>query len=206
MNGLPQFVIIALVIIAVGFIILVIKTYRKATQGQALVRTGQGGAKVSFSGIFVIPILHQMEVMDITLKTVTIARQGKEGLICKDNLRADIKVNFFVRVNKTAEDVIQVAQAIGCDRASDKESLVDLFDAKFSEALKTVGKQFDFVELYNSREKFKLEILRTIGTDLNGYVLDDCAIDYLEQTSIEVLSPDNILDVEGIKKNHSYNS
>ncbi|GAF04466.1 flotillin family protein [Saccharicrinis fermentans] len=200
MNGLPQFVIIALVIIAVGFIILVIKTYRKATQGQALVRTGQGGAKVSFSGIFVIPILHQMEVMDITLKTVTIARQGKEGLICKDNLRADIKVNFFVRVNKTAEDVIQVAQAIGCDRASDKESLVDLFDAKFSEALKTVGKQFDFVELYNSREKFKLEILRTIGTDLNGYVLDDCAIDYLEQTSIEVLSPDNILDVEGIKK------
>ncbi len=200
LEGLYQIGIPILGVILLGFIILVIKTYRKATQGQALVRTGQGGAKVSFGGLFVIPVLHQMEIMDITLKTVTIARQGKEGLICKDNLRADIKVNFFVRVNKTSEDVIQVAQAIGCKRASDKEALVDLFDAKFSEALKTVGKQFDFVELYNSREKFKLEILRTIGTDLNGYVLDDCAIDYLEQTSVEVLSPDNILDVEGIKK------
>ena len=200
LQGLPTIVLVILCIVLFGFIILVVKTYRKATQGQALVRTGQGGAKVSFSGIFVIPVLHQMEIMDITLKTVTIARQGKEGLICKDNLRADIKVNFFVRVNKTSEDVIQVAQAIGCSRASDKESLVDLFDAKFSEALKTVGKQFEFVELYNSREQFKLEILRTIGTDLNGYILDDCAIDYLEQTSIEVLSPDNILDVEGIKK------
>ena len=200
LEGIPTILLIAICIIAFGFIVLVIKTWRKATQGQALVRTGSGGARVSFSGMFVIPVLHQMEVMDITLKTVTISRQGKEGLICKDNLRADIKVNFFVRVNKTSEDVIQVAQAIGCERASDKEALVDLFDAKFSEALKTVGKQFDFVELYNSREKFKLEILRTIGTDLNGYVLDDCAIDYLEQTSVEVLSPDNILDVEGIKK------
>ena len=39
-----------------------------------------------------------------------------------------------------------------------------------------------------------------IGTDLNGFVLDDCAIDYLEQTPIESLDPDNILDAEGIKK------
>ncbi|MCW3788434.1 flotillin family protein [Plebeiibacterium sediminum] len=200
LEGVLQTGVIIGAVVLIGIIILVIKTYRKATQGQALVRTGQGGTKVSFDGLFVIPVLHQMEVMDITLKTVVISRQGKEGLICKDNLRADIKVNFFVRVNKTSEDVIQVAQAIGCKRASDIESLVDLFDAKFSEALKTVGKQFDFVELYNSREKFKLEILRTIGTDLNGYVLDDCAIDFLEQTPIEQLSPDNILDVEGIKK------
>jgi hypothetical protein len=30
--------------------------------------------------------------------------------------------------------------------------------------------------------------------------LDDCAIDYLEQTDLQYLSPDNILDSEGIKK------
>ena len=89
---------------------------------------------------------------------------------------------FFVRVNKTVQDVMQVAQLLGCDRASRESALVELFDAKFSEALKTVGKQFDFVDLYNSRERFKEEILNIIGTDLNGYVLDDAAIDYLEQT------------------------
>jgi hypothetical protein len=75
-----------------------------------------------------------------------------------------------------------------------------LFNAKFSEALKTVGKHFDFTELYNQREQFKEQILKVIGTDLNGYVLDDCAIDYLEQTPIEKLNPYNILDAEGIKK------
>lgn len=189
-----------IVVVGIGIIALIIKTYRKATQGQALVKTGAGGTKVSFNGLFVIPVLHRMEIMDITLKTVVIERLGKEGLICKDNMRADIKVAFFVRVNKTSEDVIQVAQSIGCKRASDPIALVELFDAKFSEALKTVGKQFEFVELYNSREKFKHEILNIIGTDLNGYILDDCAIDFLEQTPLDSLSENNILDAEGIKK------
>ena len=39
-----------------------------------------------------------------------------------------------------------------------------------------------------------------IGTDLNGYRLDNCHIDYLEQTPLESLNPQNILDAEGIKK------
>jgi uncharacterized membrane protein YqiK len=49
--------------------------------------------------------------MDISLKTIEIDRRGQEGLICKDNIWADIKVAFFVRVNKSPEDVIRVAQA-----------------------------------------------------------------------------------------------
>ena len=77
---------------------------------------------------------------------------------------------------------------------------MEFFDAKFSEALKTVGKKFDFVQLYTERETFKNEILQIIGTDLNGYVLDDAAIDYLEQTDINMLNSNNILDAEGIKK------
>lgn len=193
-------VIVILAVLLLGLVAIVVKMYQKAVQGEALVRTGLGDTKVSFSGIFVIPVLHKLEVMDITLKSMIVQRTGSEGLVCKDNLRADIRVNFFVRVNKTHDDVVQVAQSIGTRRASDPAALENLFDAKFSEALKTVGKQFDFIELYNSREQFKQEILRIIGTDLNGYVLDDCAIDYLEQTPLTALNQDNILDAEGIKK------
>lgn len=193
-------VLIIIGLFLLGFLAIVAKMYKKAVQGEALLRTGMGDAKVSFSGIIVVPILHILEVMDIKLKTIVIARAGAEGLVCKDNMRADVKVNFFIRVNKTHEDVVNVAQSIGAHRASDPVALEGLFDAKFSEALKTVGKHFDFIELYNSREQFKQEILRIIGTDLNGYVLDDCAIDYLEQTPLHALNQDNILDAEGIKK------
>ncbi|MBC7919656.1 MAG: flotillin family protein, partial [Ferruginibacter sp.] len=183
-----------------GFLALVVSCYKKVPQGKALVRTGFGDLTVRFNAMFVFPVLHQLEIMDISLTSVEISRTGKDGLICKDNLRADIKVVFFVRVNKTKEDVEKVAQAVGCARASDPTLLRNLFEAKFSEGLKTVGKRFDFVELYDSRERFKQEILEAIGRDLNGYVLDDCAIDDLEQTPVTFLSEDNILDSEGIKK------
>lgn len=175
--------------------------YKKIPQGKAIVRTGVGGGKVAFNkGMYVVPILHQMEIMDISVKKLQIDRLEQDGLICKDNIRADIKVAFFVRVNKNVDDVLNVAQIIGTDRASDTETLRNLFEAKFSEALKTVGKKFDFIELYEARREFRTEILNIIGTDLNGYILDDCAIDFLEQTEIKFLSPQNILDSQGIKK------
>ncbi|MGZ8921011.1 MAG: flotillin family protein, partial [Limisphaerales bacterium] len=188
------------VIVLLGTLVLMSRFYRKVEQGQALVRNGQGGTKVSFSGTLVFPILHQLEYMDISVKRVEIDRNGKNGLICMDNMRADIKVAFFVRVNQTPQDVLKVAQSVGCMRASSHAAITELFDAKFSEALKTVGRQFNFVDLYNSRDKLKEGILKTIGTDLNGFVLEDVAIDYLEQTSLALLNPDNILDAEGIKK------
>ncbi|MFC4991526.1 flotillin family protein [Rubritalea tangerina] len=179
---------------------LIINCFRKIEKGTALIRTGIGETKVTFDGMFVVPVMHRADLMDISLKRVEIDRTGKNGLICKDNMRADIKVAFFVRVNNNKEDVLQVAGAIGCDRASSEVEIRQLFDAKFSEALKTVGKQFDFTELYEKRDQFRDEILKVIGTDLNGFVLDDAAIDYLEQTPLEALDPDNILDAEGIKK------
>lgn len=195
-------IILAIVLIVLfGALIIFLRALRKSPQGKALVRTGMGGTKVVLDGgLFVFPVLHTVEEMDISLKTIEVHRTGSEGLICKDNMRADIKVVFFVRINKDQESVKEVAQTIGCKRASQQETLNNLFDAKFSEALKTVGKGFDFISLYTKREEFKKEILNTIGTDLNGYVLDDCAIDYLEQTSLESLDQKNILDAQGIKK------
>ncbi|MEZ6096763.1 MAG: flotillin family protein [Pirellulaceae bacterium] len=191
---------VVLLIFIVGFVIFLLRCYRKVEQGTAIIRNGGGKTAVSFGGQFVIPVIHKAEFMDISVKRIEIDRNGHDGLVCKDNIRADIKVAFFVRVNKTVDDVQKVAQFLGCRRASDEKALVSLFEPKFSEALKTVGKQFDFVELYTSREQFREQILKIIGTDLNGYVLDDAAIDYLEQTDIEQLNPNNVLDAEGIKK------
>ncbi|MDP2162340.1 MAG: SPFH domain-containing protein [Flavobacterium sp.] len=195
------YVTIAVIVIAfLGLIFWILSMYKKTVQGIVLLRTGYGGAKVFFNAGVVIPVIHRLEYMDISVKKLEISREGKDGLICKDNMRADIQVAFFVRVNKSVDDIVNVGQTIGCQRASDIATLRELFEAKFSEALKTVGKKFDFIELYEARSEFRQEILNIIGTDLNGYVLDDCAIDYLEQTSLQHLNKDNILDAEGIKK------
>src|SRR5690606_40061061 len=101
------------------------------------------------------------EFMKISLITLEVDRRGKDGLICKDNLRADITVAFYLRVNETQEDVLKVAKAIGVDRASDRGAGNELFNAKISEALKTVGKHIDFVSLSEAREA--LRDLSTVG-------------------------------------------
>ena len=190
-----------LAIVIVGLLAMFAKFYRKVGPEQALVRSGAGGLKArTGNGIFVIPILHRAEMMDLSLKRIEIKRRGEAGLICMDNVRADIEVAFYVRVNNKVEDITQVAESVGCKRASEQASMVELFDAMFSEALKTVGKRFNFVQLYDERDKFKAAMLDVIGQDLNGYALIDCAIDFLEQTPLEKLDPNNILDAEGIKK------
>jgi uncharacterized membrane protein YqiK len=191
---------VALVIL-IGIAALFNAFYYKVEQGTALIINDMSSTpKVRFTGGLVYPVIHKKELMRISLITLEVDRRGTDGLICKDNLRADITVAFYLRVNETAEDVLKVAKSIGAERASDRTAVDQLFSAKFSEALKTVGKQFEFVELFEDRLGFREKIVQVIGEDLNGYVLEDVAIDYLEQTPKKALDPSNILDAEGIKK------
>jgi uncharacterized membrane protein YqiK len=198
----PVLVVVAIIaFVLFGLLALVARFYRQVDQGRALViNTMRSDPVVAFTGAVVYPIINRAEVMDLSVKTIDIDRRGKEGLICNDNIRADINVTFFVRVNKTVDDVLKVAQSIGCARASDPAALEELFTAKFAEALKTVGKHFNFEELYTKRDDFKDKIIEVIGKDLNGFILDDAAIDYLEQTPLEHLDKDNIMDADGIRK------
>ncbi len=175
--------------------------YIKVPQGTALIVNDMSSTpKVHFTGALVYPVIYKKEFMKISLITLEVDRRGKDGLICRDNMRADITVAFYLRVNETQQDVLKVAKAIGVERASDKAAVNELFNAKFSEALKTVGKQIDFVKLFENRQEFRDRIVEVIGNDLNGYILEDVAIDYLEQTPKASLDPHNILDAEGIRK------
>ncbi|MEV1067038.1 flotillin family protein [Streptomyces sp. NPDC050263] len=189
-----------LVAVCLLVVLVVSQLFRKVEQGKALIVSKLRKVDVTFTGQVVLPVLHKAEVMDISVKAIEITRAGKDGLICRDNIRADIRISFFVKVNKTVEDVVKVAQAVGTARASDQKTLQELFHAKFSEALKTVGKQLDFTDLYTKREELRYRIIEVIGVDLNGYHLEDAAIDYLEQTPLTQLDPANVLDAQGIRK------
>ncbi|WP_111739964.1 flotillin family protein [Leminorella richardii] len=203
MENLMPFIvgIVGVIIFILGAFGLFKAFYVKVPQGTALiVNDTSTQPKVYFTGALVYPVIHKKEFMRISLLTLEVDRRGKDGLICKDNLRADITVAFYLRVNETTEDVLKVAKSIGVDRASDHQAVSELFNAKFSEALKTVGKQFELSKLFEDRQNFRNRIVDVIGEDLNGYALEDVAIDYLEQTPKNSLDPNNIFDAEGIRK------
>ena len=186
-----------------GLLFMLIRLYRKVEQGTAIVRNGMGGTKVSFDGMLLFPILHRGELMDISVKRIEIDRQRRRWL--------DLQRQYSCRHQSRILCPCQQGRSQCCQR-SPNSSVVSAPRAKllwsicsnpnFPKRLKTVGKQFDFVDLYNSREEFRDEILKIIGTDLNGYVLDDAAIDYLEQTDLEKLNPNNVLDCRRYQKDY----
>ncbi|TMP24626.1 hypothetical protein CWB99_21680 [Pseudoalteromonas rubra] len=198
----PVLTIVGTAIVVIFAVILLIgKFYRKVEQGHALIiNKMKNEPDVTTTGGIVYPVIHKMEVMDISTKRMVLERRDSSGLICKDNIRADIAITFYIRVNENKEDILRVAKQVGCARASEPETLQELFEAKFSEALKTVGKQMNFEELFTHRNEFRDSIKEVIGQDLSGYTLEDVAIDYLEQTSIHKLDASNILDAEGIRR------
>ena len=203
--------IVGLIIICVLFIAIIslFLFIKKIKPGEAGVRTGVGGITVAKDYMLRVPGLQQLQIMDLSVKKLEVVRKGKDGLICEDNIRADIEVVFYVRVNDEKSevdgktdfhDIKTVATQVGCERASEIELLKQLFEAKFSEALKSAGKKMQFEKLYTDRIPFRQEIIDTIGSDLNGYTLEDVAIDYLEQTPLDAHDPNNVLDSVGRAK------
>src|SRR5690606_1856098 len=100
------------VLILLALLALFKAFYIKVPQGTALIVNDMSSTpKVHFTGALVYPVIYLKEFMRISLITLEVDRRGKDGLICRDNMRADITVAFYLRVNETQEDVLKVAKA-----------------------------------------------------------------------------------------------
>jgi uncharacterized membrane protein YqiK len=183
--------------------------YKKVpNQGMVIIVNKTKTVDVYKTGGFVYPIIHVAELMDITRKRISIIRRANadgvndedEGLLCMDNVLADIKVDFYVAVN-TEEDVIrEVVTNFSVSDVNDISKLERYFSPKFSEALKTAAKKFDFEDLYEKRDEFRDAVKKIISNDLDGFQLKDVVIDKLEQSSLAAHRSDNMLHVDGKKK------
>ncbi len=198
----------ALVIFVMFIFVLLSSFLRKTEPGTALVKTGLGLSvpRISTSSTIAIPLIHRTETIDLTVKIVKIVRRGGDSLSCADGIRAEVEVDFYVKINSVDEDIRRVATTIGCSRASNLQTIKELFEAKFADALKTAGSKLTFDQLYQNRHQFRDEILISLGHTqggdvvLNGYRLDDVAIHYLEQLPLTRHDENNVLDAKGIKE------
>jgi uncharacterized membrane protein YqiK len=191
-------VVVLLPVVAIG--LLWARCYIRVERGWALVVNKMTHIEVFYSGALVLPFVHRAEHMDTSLRTVTIDRNGKDGLVCGDKIRADVVARFLIHVKRTTEGVLEVAATVGCARAADPAVLEELFSAKFSDALETVAAQLDFEDLHRQRVGFRDRVLEAVGEDLHGFQLEDVMFDHIQQTPVEQLDARNILDAAGIKK------
>lgn len=161
--------------------------YKRRQPGKFWVRTQVGHREPMIfpRGVWVWPVIHRLEQLDMTPKAIQIDCSGTQGLVCRDGVGIDVQATFHVGVRQTAEDAIMVAQAIGCDRANDPETMKLLFSAKLEKTLADAAQGLDFKDLEGGSELFRERITEELGVDLNGYELVDLKIDRLDRSHLE---------------------
>src|SRR5690606_31722798 len=106
-------IILLTILIAVG-VYLLHWLYRHSSKDQSFVRTGSGGERVVMGGgALVIPIIHDITVVNMNAIPIEVRRQGEQSLITKNKMRVDITTEFFVRVIATEQGVSTAARTLG---------------------------------------------------------------------------------------------
>ncbi|MEM0945426.1 MAG: SPFH domain-containing protein, partial [Pseudomonadota bacterium] len=107
----PVLAILALMLF-LGFVMA--RLYRRATREVSLVKTGAGGRKVVMDGgTVVIPLLHEISLVNMKTLRLEVNRTGDASLITKDRMRVDVGVEFYVSVNATEDGIARAAQTLG---------------------------------------------------------------------------------------------
>ena len=188
----------ALVILGV----VIARLYKRASKEIGFVRTGFGGEKVVMNGgALVLPVFH--ETMPVNMNTVRLAveRKNADALITLDRLRIDVKAEFYVRVKPDAGSIATAAQTLG-HRTMHPESLKELVEGKFVDALRSVAAGMTMNQLHEQRADFVQKVQQVSSADLamNGLELESVSLTGLDQTSIEHFNANNAFDAEGLTK------
>lgn len=194
--------IVSSVVGVLGLLLGFMRLYKKATKTLAFVRTGLGGEKVVMNGgSLVFPVLHSSLSVNMETLRLTVERTKDSALITKDKLRADVLVEFYLKVKEDKESISRAAQTLG-DKTLDTGALKVLVEGKFVDALRSSAAKMNMMELHEDRSIFVQTVQDALTEDLlkNGLELESVSLTAFDQTDKAYFNPENAFDAEGLKK------
>ncbi|HIE30378.1 TPA: hypothetical protein EYP66_24220 [Candidatus Poribacteria bacterium] len=176
--------------------------YIKPMANRALIRTGDGGARVAIGGgIWYNPDIHEVKEISLNLMKIVIIRETQDALTTLDFNRADIESVFYMRVQPNEKGVLTAGQVLG-DKTLSPEMLTELIEGKLDGALRAVAAQIEIKDLIQKRHELADAVQEAIGDNLleeNGLLLENVVITRVNQTPVETLNPENQFDAQGIR-------
>jgi len=176
--------------------------YLRSSKERAFVRTGLGGQKVVMNGgAFVLPIVHEVVPVNMNTLRLEVSRGRDKALITKDRMRVDVVSEFYVRVQAGPDAIASAAQTLG-QRTLEPETLKELVEGKFVDALRTVAAEMTMEELHEKRGEYVKRVKGVVAADLlqNGLELEAVSLTQLDQTAMEFFNPSNAFDAEGLTR------
>lgn len=182
--------------------LVVSRLYTRASKEISFVRTGFRGQKVIMNGgAIVLPVLHEIILVNMNTLRLEVRRAQQQALITRDRMRVDVMAEFYVRVQPTTEAIADAAQTLG-RRTMNPESLKELVEGKFVDALRAVAAEMTMEELHEQRVEFVQKVQQAVSEDLlkNGLELESVSLTALDQTDREFFNPQNAFDAQGLTK------
>lgn len=204
MNHLLEMGILAAIalvgLLTIGLVLA--RLYRRSSKELAFVRTGLSGQKVVMDGgAIVLPVFHECVNINMNTLKLEVSRAGADSLITLDRLRVDAVAAFFVRVIPSVEGVANAAQTLG-QRTMHPDSLKELVEDKFVDALRAAAVSMSMHQLLDKRADFIQAVQNAVSEDLlkNGLELESVSLTRLDQTPIKYFDAQNAFDAEGLTK------
>ena len=201
MTGADIIAAIILTALAIAiFVYLLHWLYRRSSKEVSFVRTGLRGEKVILSGgAFVLPIIHNITSVGMRTLRIEVKRGGDKSFITKNRMRVEIVAEFYVRVTPSKEAVSIAAGTLG-KRTMEPESLRELVQGRFVDALGIVAAQMTMEEIQEKRGEYikgvKVIVAESLGA--TGLELEAVSLTSLDQAGLEVFNPSNAFDAEGL--------
>lgn len=203
MNGANLIAIIILAAIVIAVLAYLLHwLYRHSTKDISFVRTGFRGEKVVMGGgSLVLPIVHDLTEVNMNTLRLEVLRAREKSLITKDRMRIELEVEFYVRVVPTTESVATAARTLG-NRTMNPESLKDLIQGRFVDAMGAVAASMNMEEIHEKRSSFIKRIKEEVADSLtlNGLELETVSLTSLDQADIKLFNPSNAFDAEGLTR------
>src|SRR5262245_16889896 len=194
-------IIVAAILIAVG-VWLINWFYRRSSKEISFVRTGMGGQRVVMNGgALVLPIIHETIPVNMNTLRLEVRRGRDSALITRDRMRVDVVAEFYVRVQPTMEAIANAAQTLG-QRTMQPESLRELLEGKFVDALRSCAAATTMEQMHEKRGDYVKQVRNAVAEDLlkNGLELESVSLTGLDQTNMEFFNPSNAFDAEGLTR------
>jgi uncharacterized membrane protein YqiK len=215
--GFSAGVFVTLVLEALGIAILVftayLTMYRKffviAEANQAIIRTGGlGGAATAApevaigKGIWVVPMLHKMQMLRFEQYVLTVQRQEKQALLCQDCLLADVSITFKISIPQTREDVLKFLAAAGTRPLNDQKTIEVLCGDSLETALRDAATSRSYQELFDGRDEVGKAIEDSLSNDLPkiGLQLSSAKLTDVQPTDLEFYDQNNPQHAVGLTK------
>ena len=179
------------------------KFYTKATLNSALVRTGLGGRRIVLDGGCIsLPFIHQTQRVMMGAVSLSVSRNGKLALLTGDQLRADIAMEFELRVSPTLEGVATAAQSLGARIERSGDAVETVLSGPLINAMQNAAASRTLAEMHHDRAGFTREVENTVSAKAEQYGLSLVSASLLsvDQSDLSQFNDKNSFDAQGMRR------